>query len=427
MRDDLVVPESAFPGRQGRLLWAFLVLNRRRPIGRFELAEAVWGDGAPEAWDNALNALVSKVRSAVRKVATAGSDIQLVSDTGRYELRLPSDAFIDLERARAAVHEAESLQLQHDPGGAWAESRVAIEIARRGLLPGEEAPWLESERRSVNELHLRALELTAEADLQRSQPEDAKTEARQLIRSDPLRESGYRLLMRALAATGNNAEIVRVMADWRRALSESGATPSTETAELYKRLTGAAERPAARATNPGVEATRTFLFADLRDYTQFIERHGDAAATSLIADYRRIVRAAMARTVGGEVKTEGDSFYLVFAAARQAITCGMNVLREAERHSLDHPDRPMRVGVGIHAGEPVPHEGQYVGATVVVAARLCQVADAGELLISDTVRALLRTSGLPPLEERIGLTLKGIADVPRIFAVDWQNAAGAMG
>ena len=55
-------------------------------------------------------------------------------------------------------------------------------------------------------------------------------------------------------------------------------------------------------------ATRTFLFSDLRDYTRFVEQHGDVAAASLIADYRRIVRAELARHEGGEVKTEGDSF-----------------------------------------------------------------------------------------------------------------------
>ena len=62
----------------------------------------------------------------------------------------------------------------------------------------------------------------------------------------------------------------------------------------------------------GVLATRTFLFADLREYTTFVERHGDAAAATLIADYRRIVRTELARHEGGEIKTEGDSFYVVF-------------------------------------------------------------------------------------------------------------------
>jgi class 3 adenylate cyclase len=177
--------------------------------------------------------------------------------------------------------------------------------------------------------------------------------------------------------------------------------------------------PSAAATAP---QTRTFLFADLRDYTRFVETFGDAAATTLIGDYRRIVRAEVARAAGGEVKTEGDSFYVVFSAVRPAVTCGMAILREAERYSNDRPDRPMKVGVGIHAGEPVPHEGQYVGAAVIVAARLAQQASAGELLVSDVVRGLLPKNGAPPMTERNGLVLKGIEDAPRIFAIGWQAA-----
>ena len=157
-----------------------------------------------------------------------------------------------------------------------------------------------------------------------------------------------------------------------------------------------------------VLATRTFLFADLRDYTRFVEQHGDAAAATLIADYRRIVRAELARHEGGEVKTEGDSFSVVFNTTGSAVTCAAAILREAERYSRDRPDSRMRVGMGIHAGEPVPHEGQYIGSAVIVAARLAQNAQAGELLITEVVRQLLPRSLALPMEERTGLTLKGL-------------------
>jgi len=171
-----------------------------------------------------------------------------------------------------------------------------------------------------------------------------------------------------------------------------------------------------------VLATRTFLFSDLRDYTRFVEKHGDEAARTLIADYRRIVRAEIARHEGAEIKTEGDSFYVVFTNARAAVACASAILREADRYSRDRPDRPMRIGAGIHAGEPVPHEGQYVGSAVIVAARLAQQAEAGELLVTDVVRALLPKSEAPRMSERAGLVLKGIADPPRVFSVTWRGA-----
>lgn len=169
--------------------------------------------------------------------------------------------------------------------------------------------------------------------------------------------------------------------------------------------------------------TLTFLFADLRDYTAFVERHGDVAATTLIADYRRLVRAEVAKADGAEVKTEGDSFYVVFQGATDAVRSAVAILREADRYSQGRPDRPMRVGIGIHAGEPQPHEGQFVGAAVIVAARLAQQARPGELLVSDVVRALLPKAALPPLQEREGLTLKGIEDAPRAFSVSWGPIA----
>ena len=166
--------------------------------------------------------------------------------------------------------------------------------------------------------------------------------------------------------------------------------------------------------------TLTFLFADIRDYTTFVEEHGDARARQLIASFRRLVRAQLGVTGGGEIKTEGDSFYLVFQTAGQALRCAIAIMNQAA-----DPQRvggPLPVGIGIHAGEPVPLEGQYVGSAVNIAARLGAVAGAGELLISETVRGLLRTSDLPPVAEREGLQLKGVKDAPRAYAVDWSKS-----
>jgi len=166
--------------------------------------------------------------------------------------------------------------------------------------------------------------------------------------------------------------------------------------------------------------TLTFLFSDLREYTPFVESYGDAAAAALIAAYREIVRAEVARTGGAEIKTEGDSFYVVFHSARAALDCAVRVLRAAERHTRERPDRPIRIGIGVHAGEPVPQEGQYVGSAVNVAARIAAKASAGELLVSGVVRGLIRTSATPPLEDRGEVELKGVAESVRLYSVTWR-------
>jgi len=186
--------------------------------------------------------------------------------------------------------------------------------------------------------------------------------------------------------------------------------------------TSASKAAATELASPASQSTRTFLFADLRDYTAFVETHGDAAASKLIASFRGLVRAQVARAGGAEVKTEGDSFYIVFSSARQALECGVGILRGAATASAGGAAPPLRIGIGIHAGEPVSHEGQFVGSAVNVAARLAQSAGPGELLVSDLVRGLLRTTSTPPMRERT-VTLKGIAQPLRAFTVRWADDA----
>jgi DNA-binding SARP family transcriptional activator len=225
--------EAAFPARQGRRLWAFLVLNRRIPVSRDRIAGAVWGDDIPEAWDTTLNGVISRLRALLRPIAAAEPGISLRGEVGRYQLCLPNGVFVDAERARFAMHSAETRLRGADIGGALSEARVAIEIAARGFLDGEHGPWIEGQRRALRDIQIHALECTAEAELRRGNAHLAEHEAEHLIALDPLRESGYRVLMRALAAGGNRAAVARVMEECRCVLErEAGVGPSRETLAL---------------------------------------------------------------------------------------------------------------------------------------------------------------------------------------------------
>ncbi len=124
-------------------------------------------------------------------------------------------------------------------------------------------------------------------------------------------------------------------------------------------------------------AIRTFLFADLRDYTRFAEEHGAAAAADLLGRYRSLVRDAVASFAGAEIKTEGDSFYVVFGSASAAIGCALAIVEGAVAASAQRSDAPIKVGIGIHAGETVEADGGFVGSPVNVAARLCSLAGPG--------------------------------------------------
>ncbi|HEV2012094.1 MAG TPA: AAA family ATPase [Candidatus Limnocylindria bacterium] len=177
-----------------------------------------------------------------------------------------------------------------------------------------------------------------------------------------------------------------------------------------------------RSASP-LRATRAFLFSDLRDYTRFVEREGDAAAARLLRDYRAIVRREVARYEGAEVKTEGDSFYVVFSSPRGALECAVGILKRVELHGLRHPDRPIHVGVGLHAGETVEFDDQFVGSAVIIGSRLCSKAKVGEILVSDTFRGLVRTGHSYEMEDRGALRLKGVSERVKAWSVRWGLAA----
>lgn len=153
-------------------------------------------------------------------------------------MNLP-DAWVDVEAAVEAVHRAQSAAAQEDWARAWGPALVALFSAERELLPGEDAPWISDIRHQLAELRLQALECYATAELGLGGPElaGAVRAGRQLIRLAPLRESGYRHLMRALSAQDNLAEALSVYRDLcDRLRDELGAAPGPATRELHQSL-----------------------------------------------------------------------------------------------------------------------------------------------------------------------------------------------
>lgn len=223
--------EPLLPGRKGRLLFVYLVVNRTRDSTADELALAVWQDDPPPGAEGTLRTLVSKVRRAV------GTDA--LGRGGRYRLELPTDVQVDLEAAEDAIHRAETAVAAGDWARAWGPAQVALFTARRGFMAGEEAAWIEERRRMLSELELRALECYAAASLGVGGVEipGAERTARRLVEREPFRESGYRLLMRALAAGGNVADALRTYERLAAVLrNELGVDPGPETQDLHRSL-----------------------------------------------------------------------------------------------------------------------------------------------------------------------------------------------
>ena len=222
--------ESRLPGRQGRMLFGYLAMDRHRLAGRDELVDAVWPNEPPPAADAALNALLSKMRRAL------GAD----SVEGRSSLRLRLDgAWVDVEGATEAIHRAESSVAQADWRRAWGPSLVALFVAEREFLLDEDADWIDVERRRLADLRLRALECygTAGLGIGGTELAAAVRAGRRLVELAPLRESGYRCLMLALAAQGNQAEALRVYSGLCDTLrDELGVSPSADTRSVYEQL-----------------------------------------------------------------------------------------------------------------------------------------------------------------------------------------------
>ena len=222
--------DEQLAGRQGRLLFAHLVLERRAPVTREELVELLWEEEPPDGADSALSALLSKLR-------------RLVPLEGRTEVRLalPPDPWVDVEAAQEALHRAESAIARADWSAAWAPARVAQHVCMRPFLAGQSGSWVESQRRRQEASLLRSLELAglAAARIGGGELATAERAARQLVELAPLRESGTRLLMEVHVRRGNRADALLAYDALRRSLREElGVPPSAETQELHRALLG---------------------------------------------------------------------------------------------------------------------------------------------------------------------------------------------
>lgn len=220
--------DGRLPGRQGRMLLAYLAHERRR-VEREELIGLLWGELPPEAADSALSALLSKLRRVVP-----------LDGRSAVRLTLADDAWVDVHVAREALHRAESAVAHEDWEGAWGPARVAQHIGERPFLAGESSWWwAEHRRRAHAALLARALELAGLASIRIGGGElpTAERAARRLVELAPLRESGTRLLMEVLDRRGNRAEALLAYEELRcRLRDELGVPPSADTQELHRAL-----------------------------------------------------------------------------------------------------------------------------------------------------------------------------------------------
>jgi class 3 adenylate cyclase len=163
------------------------------------------------------------------------------------------------------------------------------------------------------------------------------------------------------------------------------------------------------ALGPG---TAVILFADIADSTALTERLGDAPfrakSRDLDAGLRTLIREHAGTTIEG--KLLGDGVLAVFASARQAIAAALACAQAGTAASL-----PLHLG--LHAGDVIREDNNVYGGAVNIASRISGLSAPGEVLVSDIVRGLARTSAGVRFEDRGEQELKGVGEAVRVWVV----------
>lgn len=165
------------------------------------------------------------------------------------------------------------------------------------------------------------------------------------------------------------------------------------------------------------DGTVTIVFTDIVDSTVLIGRIGDHAFLPLLRQHHALVQELTAAHGGTVVNRQGDGSMLAFSSARRAVSCAKSIQHRVGSELVDGTS-PLRVRIGIHAGDALREADDFFGTTVHYAARVAGHALGGEILVSSVVRDLVAgVSDVTFLEGR-EVELKGIEGLQRLFAVD---------
>ncbi|MGB2695670.1 MAG: adenylate/guanylate cyclase domain-containing protein [Dehalococcoidia bacterium] len=189
-------------------------------------------------------------------------------------------------------------------------------------------------------------------------------------------------------------------------------------------------RPTAAQVLPHVQrvaqepaALATMLFTDITDSTALTQRLGDANAQKLVRAHNAIVREALTSYSGTEIKHTGDGIMASFPTASGALECAIAIQRGVDDYnsdSLPASRDSLAVHIGVNAGEPVAEESDLFGTAVQLARRICDHAEAGQILVSNVVRELAAGKGF--LFADIGEVLaKGFEEPVRLYEALWRE------
>lgn len=185
--------------------------------------------------------------------------------------------------------------------------------------------------------------------------------------------------------------------------------------------------PMPAPAEPPLDGTVTIMFSDVCDYTGITDRLGDAGAHALLREHNAIIRSHITTYGGREVKSNGDGFMVAFTSAVRAVRCAVALQQSLAGRNAVSEGEPIRVHIGIHAGDVVHDGDDFVGGAVIVASRLADAAGPDQILVSSVARELAggtREFSFDPPQQ---VHLKGIPGERDAYPVRWIAASSPAG
>ncbi|MDP9180709.1 MAG: adenylate/guanylate cyclase domain-containing protein [Chloroflexota bacterium] len=167
------------------------------------------------------------------------------------------------------------------------------------------------------------------------------------------------------------------------------------------------------------DGTVTIMFSDIEGSTALADRLGDKRFMEVLREHNAIIREQIKVHGGFEVKSEGDGFMVAFQSARKALECAAAIQTALARRN-ESAAEPVRVRMGLHAGEVIKEGEDFFGRNVIMAARVASQASGGEILTSGVVKALLAGSDVTWGDSRT-VSLKGLSGEHEIWSVEWNS------
>jgi class 3 adenylate cyclase len=178
-----------------------------------------------------------------------------------------------------------------------------------------------------------------------------------------------------------------------------------------------AEKPDLRP-QAAPDGTVTLLFSDIEGSTALADRLGDKSFMEVLREHNAIIREQLQAHSGYEVKSEGDGFMVAFQSATKAVDCA-SAIQKAMTERNESAEEPIKVRIGLHAGEVIKEDEDFFGRNVIMAARIASQANGGEVLASGVLKALLSGSEAKWGEART-VELKGLSGEHEIWALKWD-------